>query len=80
MSAHAVGGFVTQVSKGRRHGHSHLRKPKIDGMDRARCMSPSAFRRFLRSAASWQAITVKGITRYDAKVGHTGGKFILSKK
>lgn len=73
MSAHAaVGGFVTQVSKGN-DGDTDIRiceNPKIDGMDRARCIVAKCIPKIPCDLPQvGKPITVKGITRYDAKVG-----------
>ena len=73
MSAHAaVGGFVTQVAKGS-DGDTDIRiceNPKIEGMDRARCIVAKCISRLPCDLPPvGKPITVKGITRYDAKVG-----------
>jgi hypothetical protein len=73
MSAHAaVGGFVTQVAKGT-DGDTDLRiceNPKIEGMDRARCILAKCISKIPCDVPQvGRPITVKGITRYDAKVG-----------
>jgi hypothetical protein len=73
MSSHAaVGGFVTQVAKGT-DGDTDIRiceNPKIDGMDRARCIVAKCIPKLPCDVPQvGRPITVKGITRYDAKVG-----------
>ena len=73
MSAHvAVGGFVTQVAKGA-DGDTDIRiceNPKIEGMDRARCIVAKCIPKIPCDLPQvGKPITVKGITRYDAKVG-----------
>jgi hypothetical protein len=73
MSAHAaVSGFVTQVSK-ENDGDTDIRiceNPKIEGMDRARCIVAKCIPKIPCVAPQvGKPITVKGITRYDAKVG-----------
>jgi hypothetical protein len=73
MSAHAaVGGFVTQVTKGD-DGDTDIRiceNPKIEGMDRARCIVAKCIPKIPCDVPQvGKPITVKGITRYDAKVG-----------
>jgi hypothetical protein len=73
MSAHAaVGGFVTQVAKGT-DGDTDIRiceNPKIEGMDRTRCIVAKCIRKLPCEVPQvGKPITVKGITRYDAKVG-----------
>jgi hypothetical protein len=73
MSAHAaVGGFVTQVAKGT-DGDTDIRiceNPKIEGMDRARCILAKCISKIPCDVPQvGKPITVKGITRYDAKVG-----------
>jgi len=73
MSAHAaVGGFVTQVAKGN-DGDTDIRiceNPKIEGMDRARCIVAKCIPKIPCDVPQvGKPITVKGITRYDAKVG-----------
>jgi len=68
----AVGGFVTQVAKGD-DGDTDIRiceNPKIEGMDRARCVVAKCIAKLPCDApAVGKPVTVKGITRYDAKVG-----------
>jgi len=73
MSAHAaVSGFVTQVVKGN-DGDTDIRiceNPKIEGMDRARCIVAKCIPKMPCDVPQvGKPITVKGITRYDAKVG-----------
>ena len=73
MSAHvAVGGFVTQVAKGS-DGDTDIRiceNSKIEGMDRARCIVAKCIPKIPCDVPQvGRPITVKGITRYDAKVG-----------
>jgi hypothetical protein len=73
MSSHAaVGGFVTQVAKGS-DGDTDIRiceNPKIEGMDRARCIVAKCIPKIPCDVPQvGKPITVKGITRYDAKVG-----------
>jgi hypothetical protein len=73
MSSHAaVGGFVTQVAKGN-DGDTDIRiceNPKIEGMDRARCIVAKCIPKIPCDVPQvGRPITVKGITRYDAKVG-----------
>ncbi|HXH68355.1 MAG TPA: hypothetical protein VNI81_14215 [Candidatus Limnocylindrales bacterium] len=73
MSAHAaVSGFITQVAKGT-DGDTNIRiceNPKIEGMDRARCIVAKCISRLPCDLPQvGRPITVKGITRYDAKVG-----------
>jgi len=68
----AVGGFVTQVAKSD-DGDTDIRiceNPKIDGMDRARCVVAKCIPKLPCDVPQvGKPITVKGITRYDAKVG-----------
>ena len=73
MSAHAaVSGFVTEVSKGT-DGDTDIRiceNPKIVGMDRARCIVAKCIAKIPCDVPPvGKPLTVKGITRYDAKVG-----------
>jgi hypothetical protein len=73
MSAHAaVSGFVTQVAKGS-DGDTDVRiceNPKIEGMDRTRCIVAKCISRLPCDLPPvGKPVTVKGITRYDAKVG-----------
>jgi len=68
----AVGGFVTQVSKAE-DGDTDIRiceNPKIEGMDRGRCVVAKCIPKLPCDLPSiGHPVTVKGITRYDAKVG-----------
>ena len=68
----AVGGFVTQVAKGD-DGDTDIRiceNPKIEGMDRARCVVAKCIPKLPCDVPGvGKPVTVKGITRYDAKVG-----------
>jgi hypothetical protein len=68
----AVGGFVTQISKSD-EGDTDVRiceNPKIDGMDRARCIVAKCIPKLPCDLPPLgHPVTVKGITRYDAKVG-----------
>src|SRR6267142_2056380 len=68
----AVSGFVTQVTK-ENDGDTTIRiceNPKIDGMDRARCIVAKCIAKIpCEVPPTGKPITVKGITRYDAKVG-----------
>lgn len=68
----AVGGFVTQVTKGD-DGDTDIRiceNPRIEGMDRARCIVAKCIPKLPCDLPQvGKPITVKGITRYDAKVG-----------
>jgi hypothetical protein len=73
MSSHAaIGGFVTQVAKGS-DGDTAIRiceNPKIDGMDRARCIVAKCIPKIPCDVPQvGKPVTVKGITRYDAQVG-----------
>jgi len=73
MATHAaVGGFVTQVTK-RDDGDTDIRiceNPRVDGMDRARCIMSKCIPKIPCEVPQvGKPITVKGITRYDAKVG-----------
>jgi hypothetical protein len=73
MSAHAaVSGFVTQVSK-ENDGDTDIRiceNPRIEGMDRARCIVAKCIAKLPCDVPQvGKPVTVKGITRYDAKVG-----------
>jgi hypothetical protein len=74
MATHAaVSGFVTQVTK-RDDGDVEIRiceNPRIDGMDRARCIMAQCIPKIACDPPQvGKPITVKGITRYDAKVGN----------
>ena len=68
----AVSGFVTQITKAD-DGDTEIRiceNPKIDGMDRARCIVAKCIPRLPCDVPRvGKPITVKGITQYDAKVG-----------
>jgi hypothetical protein len=68
----AVSGFVTQVAKGD-DGDTNIRiceNPKIESMDRARCIVAKCIPKLPCDLPQiGKPITVKGITRYDAKVG-----------
>jgi hypothetical protein len=68
----AIGGFVTQVSKAD-DGDTDIRvceNPKIDSMDRGRCIIAKCIPKIPCDLPPvGHPITVKGITRYDAKVG-----------
>jgi len=68
----AVSGFITQVAKGD-DGDTDIRiceNPKIDGMDRARCVVAKCIPKLPCDVPQvGKPVTVKGITRYDAKVG-----------
>ena len=73
MAAHAaVGGFVTQVTK-RDDGDTDIRiceGPKVVGMDRAHCIMSKCIPKIpCEIPQVGKPITVKGITRYEAKVG-----------
>jgi hypothetical protein len=73
MATHAaVGGFVTQVTK-RDDGDTDIRiceNPRVDGMDRARCIISRCIPKIPCDLPQvGKPITVKGITRYEAKVG-----------
>jgi hypothetical protein len=73
MAAHAsVGGFVTQVTK-RDDGDTDIRiceNPRVEGMDRARCIMSKCIPKIPCDVPQvGKPITVKGITRYEAKVG-----------
>jgi len=68
----AVGGFVTQITKGE-GDDTDIRvceNPKIEGMDRGRCIVAKCIGKLPCEAPQvGKPVTVKGITRYDAKVG-----------
>jgi len=68
----AVSGFITQIAKGD-DGETDIRiceNPKIDGMDRARCVVAKCIPKLPCDVPQvGKPVTVKGITRYDAKVG-----------
>jgi len=73
MATHAaVGGFVTQVIK-RDDGDTDIRiceSPKAVGMDRAHCIMSKCIPKIpCEIPQVGKPITVKGITRYEAKVG-----------
>lgn len=73
MSARAsVGGFVTHVAKGE-GGDINIRiceNPRVDGMDRARCIVAICIPKLPCDVPQvGKPITVRGITRYDAKAG-----------
>jgi hypothetical protein len=69
----SVGGFVTQINK-TDDGDTEIRiceNPKIDPMDRARCIVAKCIPHLPCDAPQvGKPITVKGITRYDAKIGN----------
>jgi hypothetical protein len=68
----SVSGFVTDINKGE-DGDTAVRiceNPKIEGMDRARCVVAKCIPKLSCDLpAVGKPITVKGISRYDAKVG-----------
>ena len=68
----AVGGFVTQIAKGD-DGDTDIRiceNPKIQSMDRARCILAKCIPKLPCDMPQiGKPVTVKGITRYDAKIG-----------
>ncbi|HTP69658.1 MAG TPA: hypothetical protein VMJ35_12200 [Dongiaceae bacterium] len=68
----AVSGFVTQIDK-TPDGDTSIRiceNPKIDGMDRNRCVIAKCIPKLPCDAPRvGKPITVRGITQYDAKVG-----------
>jgi hypothetical protein len=73
MAAHAaVSGFVTQVTKGD-DGDTDVRiceNPRVVGMDRAHCIMSKCIPKIpCEIPQVGKPITVKGITRYEAKVG-----------
>ena len=73
MSAHAaVSGFITHVAK-ENDGDTDIRiceNPKIEGMDRTRCIVAKCIPMIPCDLPPvGRPVTVKGITRYDAKVG-----------
>ena len=73
MSSHAaIGGFVTQVTKGN-DGDTDIRiceNPKIESMDRGRCIVAKCIPKIPCDLPQvGKPITVKGLTRYDASVG-----------
>ena len=68
----AVSGFVTQVTKADDGDTDILicENPKIDGMDRARCIVAKCIPQLPCDVPRvGKPITVKGITQYDARVG-----------
>jgi hypothetical protein len=74
MGTHAtVGGFVTQAMK-EEDGDTDIRiceNPKIEGMDRARCIEAKCIPKVpCESPSIGKPITIRGITRYDAKAGN----------
>jgi hypothetical protein len=68
----AVGGFVTQITK-TDDGDTDIRiceNPKIDPGDRSHCIAAKCIAKLPCDLPQLgHPITVKGITRYDAKVG-----------
>lgn len=68
----AVSGFVTQLAKGD-DGDTDIRiceNPRIDGMDRTHCIVAKCIPKLPCDVPPvGKPVTVKGITRYDAKVG-----------
>jgi hypothetical protein len=73
MQTHAsVSGFVTNVAKGE-DGDTNVRiceNPKVDGMDRNHCFLAKCIPEIpCVLPPIGKPITVKGITRYDAKAG-----------
>lgn len=73
MSARAsVGGFVTHVAKGE-GGDTAIRiceNPRVEGMDRARCIVAVCIPKLPCDVPQvGKPVTVKGITRYDARAG-----------
>lgn len=73
MQSHAsVSGFVTNIAKAE-DGDVNVRiceNPKVDGMDRNRCIMAKCIPEIpCDLPAVGKPITVKGITRYDAKAG-----------
>ncbi|HTZ33977.1 MAG TPA: hypothetical protein VMH31_16070 [Methylomirabilota bacterium] len=68
----SVSGFITQVEKAP-DGDTAIRiceNPKIDGMDRARCVIAKCVPKIPCDVPHiGKPVTVKGITQYDAKVG-----------
>jgi len=68
----AVGGFITDISK-TEDGDTAVRiceNPKIEGMDRARCVVAKCIPKLPCDLPTvGKPITVKGLPRYDAKVG-----------
>lgn len=73
MQTHAsVSGFVTNITKGE-DGDINVRiceNPKVEGMDRNHCFVAKCIPEIpCELPAVGKPITVKGITRYDAKAG-----------
>jgi hypothetical protein len=68
-----VGGFVTQVTTGE-DGDTDIRiceNPKVAGMDRERCIEAECIPRLPCDVPGvGKPVTVRGITRYDAKTGN----------
>jgi hypothetical protein len=68
----AIGGFITNIAKSD-EGDTDVRiceNPKIEGMDRARCIVAKCIPKLPCDLPQiGHPVTVKGITRYDAKVG-----------
>jgi hypothetical protein len=68
----AVGGFVTQVTRGE-DGDMDIRiceNPKVVGMDRAHCIEAKCIPRIPCEVPDvGRPLTVRGITRYDGKTG-----------
>jgi hypothetical protein len=68
----AIGGFVTQIAKVD-DGDTEIRiceNPKIEGMDRTRCIIAKCIPKIPCDLPQiGRPITVKGLPRYDAKVG-----------
>jgi hypothetical protein len=68
----AIGGFITDISK-TEDGDTAVRiceNPKIEGMDRARCVVAKCIPKLPCDLPTvGKPITVKGLPRYDAKVG-----------
>ena len=68
----AVGGFITDISKAD-GGDTTVRiceNPKVEGMDRTRCVVARCIPKLPCDLPSvGKPITVKGPSRYDAKVG-----------
>jgi len=68
----ALGGFITDISKSE-DGDTAVRvceNPKIEGMDRARCIVAKCIPKLPCDLPTvGKPITVKGIPRYEAKVG-----------
>ena len=67
----AVGGFITDISKA--DGDTAVRiceNPKVEGMDRSRCVVARCIPKLPCDLPSvGKPITVKGPSRYDARVG-----------